>query len=441
MMQEVETGVQEVTGKLEETQIADQLQDAALTDVTQAISEKKEETPPRNTVAPAPQAGSPVSLPAAQVISPVSSPTAQAISPMSSPPQPTLGGSPLAPPTAGFVPSPGLVSTTPVKAFAPVTPTTPPMKHTMVYTASSPQPPVISGGAQNPVVPAPVYVPSTQTTIPQTLTETSSTSTLVASSSIDLDDAASTIGPVYPAPGETKQAGFFGWLPGRNIVSKVVQKTKSSMESVITTLDPGMKEVIYSGGDVDIVVTSSKDVKVCAVRQAFQEVFGRATVTGQDSQPQIAPQPVGYSAGLKGAEERIDNLLRSEAIDSKQATVSIESFIEEILPDRWYDISCIVLKDPANNIQLEVFSQATPVPSDYIELAKEQTSSDYSLRWSGLAITIGQVINQQLPTVAPGDWHLHFTGISRQQMLYLACKSLAGLYKQRLSYTVPGSLS
>lgn len=31
---------------------------------------------------------------------------------------------------------------------------------------------------------------------------------------------------------------------------------------------------------MDIVVTSKKEVKVGPVRQAFQEVFGRATVTG-----------------------------------------------------------------------------------------------------------------------------------------------------------------
>ena len=36
-----------------------------------------------------------------------------------------------------------------------------------------------------------------------------------------------------------------------------------------------------SGGNIDIVVTSTKEVKVGAVRRAFQEVFGRATVTGQ----------------------------------------------------------------------------------------------------------------------------------------------------------------
>jgi hypothetical protein len=35
-----------------------------------------------------------------------------------------------------------------------------------------------------------------------------------------------------------------------------------------------------SGGNVNVVVTSTKEVKVGAVRQAFQTVFGRATVFG-----------------------------------------------------------------------------------------------------------------------------------------------------------------
>ena len=33
-----------------------------------------------------------------------------------------------------------------------------------------------------------------------------------------------------------------------------------------------------SGGDLDIVVASDKEVKVSAVREAFQNVFGKATV-------------------------------------------------------------------------------------------------------------------------------------------------------------------
>lgn len=50
---------------------------------------------------------------------------------------------------------------------------------------------------------------------------------------------------------------------------------------------------------MDIVVTSNKEVKVAAVRDAFQEVFGLAVVVGEAGQSNIAPQPVGYAAGLK----------------------------------------------------------------------------------------------------------------------------------------------
>lgn len=56
---------------------------------------------------------------------------------------------------------------------------------------------------------------------------------------------------------------------------------------------------VESGGELDIVVTSNKEVKVAAVRDAFQEVFGLAVVVGEAAQSNIAPQPVGYAAGLK----------------------------------------------------------------------------------------------------------------------------------------------
>lgn len=114
-------------------------------------------------------------------------------------------------------------------------------------------------------------------------------------------------------------------VAGNQVVKTVLDKTKHSVESMITTLDPGMAPYISksglptstvsletpasslppfclcpgSGGDVDIVVTSDKDMTVGAVRDAFQEVFGLAMVTGEPGQSNIAPQPVGYAAGLK----------------------------------------------------------------------------------------------------------------------------------------------
>lgn len=54
-----------------------------------------------------------------------------------------------------------------------------------------------------------------------------------------------------------------------------------------------------SGGDIDIVVASDKEMNVEAIRDAFQGVFGMAMVTGEPGQSNIAPQPVGYAAGVK----------------------------------------------------------------------------------------------------------------------------------------------
>ena len=42
---------------------------------------------------------------------------------------------------------------------------------------------------------------------------------------------------------------MFGWVKGSGFLSKVVEKTKSVTENVITTLDPQMKEFIHSGRD------------------------------------------------------------------------------------------------------------------------------------------------------------------------------------------------
>ncbi|CAI5797966.1 NTPase_I-T domain-containing protein [Podarcis lilfordi] len=226
--------------------------------------------------------------------------------------------------------------------------------------------------------------------------------------------------------------GFIKGVAGNPVVKSVLDKTKHSMETMITTLDPGMAPYIKSGGELDIVVTSTKEVKVAAVREAFQEVFGMATVTGEAGQSNIAPQPVGYAAGLKGAQERIDSLRRTGVIHEKQPAVSVENFIAELLPDKWFDIGCLIVEDPVHGIHLETFTQATPVPLEYVQQAQSLTPQDYNLRWSGLLVTVGEVIEKQLLHVNRTDWHSAFTGMSRRQMIYSTAKAIAGMYKQRL---------
>ncbi|XP_068033514.1 protein PRRC1 [Anomalospiza imberbis] len=229
--------------------------------------------------------------------------------------------------------------------------------------------------------------------------------------------------------------GLWGFIKGvaeNPMVKSVLDKTKHSVETMITTLDPGMVPYIRTGGELDIVVTSNKEVKVAAIRDAFQEVFGMAVVTGEAAQSNIAPQPVGYAAGLKGAQERIDSLRRTGVIHEKQPAVSVENFIEELLPDKWFDIGCLIIEDPIHGIHLEAFTQATPVPLQYVQQAKSLTPPDYSLRWSGLLVTVGEVLEESVLNVNRTDWHAMFTGMSRRQMIYSAAKALAGIYKQQL---------
>lgn len=226
--------------------------------------------------------------------------------------------------------------------------------------------------------------------------------------------------------------GFFKGVAGNPVVKNVLNKTKHSVESMITTLDPGMAPYIKSGGDIDIVVASDKDMTVQAVREAFQEVFGMATVTGEPCQSSIAPQPVGYAAGVKGAQERIDGLRRTGVIHEKQPVVALENFIAELFPEKWFDIGCLILEDPGHGICLEVFTQATPLTLDHIQQAQSLTPPDYSLRWSGLLVTVGEILERSLPNISRTDWHQTVTGLSQHHMIKSAAKALAGIYKQQL---------
>ncbi|XP_039979164.1 protein PRRC1 isoform X2 [Xiphias gladius] len=226
--------------------------------------------------------------------------------------------------------------------------------------------------------------------------------------------------------------GFIKGVAGNPVVKTVLDKTKHSVESMITTLDPGMAPYIKSGGDIDIVVTSDKEINVEAVRDAFQEVFGMAMVTGEPGQSNIAPQPVGYAAGIKGAQERIDSLRRAGVIHEKQPVVSLENFIAELFPDKWFDIGCLILEDPGYSIHIEVFTQATPLALGHVQQAQSLTPPDYNLRWSGLIVPVGEVLERSLPNIKRTDWHQALTGMTQRQMIQSAAKALAGIYKQQL---------
>jgi len=81
------------------------------------------------------------------------------------------------------------------------------------------------------------------------------------------------------------------------------------------------------------VATANED-KIYSIREAFQSIFGRATVYGAASQGKtVAAQPVGFENAELAAKERINNLRTNEAhID--RVIVAVENFVVELYKDQ-----------------------------------------------------------------------------------------------------------
>uniref|UniRef100_A0A1Q3FD05 Non-canonical purine NTP phosphatase/PRRC1 domain-containing protein n=1 Tax=Culex tarsalis TaxID=7177 RepID=A0A1Q3FD05_CULTA len=246
--------------------------------------------------------------------------------------------------------------------------------------------------------------------------------------------------PLAEALSPITQSGsaLFGWMKGavssNGILQKVAEKAKSSVDTIVTTLDPQMKEYINSGGDTEVIVASDKDDKVRPIREAFQTVFGKATVIGLSAQATaIAAQPVGFAAGLKGAEHRI-NSIRAEnpRVDDHLPVVAVQNFLVELFPDQWFEASVIVLFDYAKSILLKTVTQMTPIPLPVVASIRADTPADYQLKDTGFATTIGSVMAKNL-NVSHTEWHKAYTSVGRAEMILGGAKTIATLYRQAVA--------
>jgi len=98
-------------------------------------------------------------------------------------------------------------------------------------------------------------------------------------------------------------------------------------------------------------------------------------------------------------------------------------------------MTCLILRDPTHRVELQTFSQPTPIPTEYILRAQDSTASDYPLRWSGLAKSIGQVIEETHPHIGHSDWQNSLTGVSRRESMLFDHKLLVqGVQVSIVSY-------
>ena len=71
-----------------------------------------------------------------------------------------------------------------------------------------------------------------------------------------------------------------------------------------------------------------------AIKEGFLQVFEHVTVQPHSAASGIAPLPVGFSAGVKGAQHRIANLVRAKKVREGQVIIGVEEMLSELLPGK-----------------------------------------------------------------------------------------------------------
>jgi hypothetical protein len=80
---------------------------------------------------------------------------------------------------------------------------------------------------------------------------------------------------------------------------------------------------------------------------------------------------------------------------------------------RWFGMLCICLDDPAQKLQVETFSQCVALPNDVVKKLEELTPSTYSLRWSGLSVSLVDVLQSNWTNFLAGKSTLGSINIAR----------------------------
>lgn len=149
------------------------------------------------------------------------------------------------------------------------------------------------------------------------------------------------------------------------------------------------------------------------------------------SKCQTAAQPVGFPAALLACQQRVLQVRSGNGVGDKLPVIALENVLVEIYPEQWFDVGLLILDEPEEKIFLQTFTQMTPIPSSVAVSLRSDTPKDYACADTGFSVTVGQVMGANLQ-VSNNEWHEHYTGTKRSEMIYMAAKTLARRYKDVL---------
>lgn len=261
------------------------------------------------------------------------------------------------------------------------------------------------------------------------------------------------------------ELNIFDWLRTTDIINQIAEKAKSSVGSVITTLDPGMKEYLYSGGNVNIVVLSDSQRFVSPIRESFQDVFGRATVVPvrHSSPNKTIDYPLRTACGFMEAallaEEKTKKLrLDTSSIPQNQVVVVVQPALVSVDDEqratntdikterdggsKWFLTYCMMIEDPILGVTMKSYSQLVPMDQDVVEMARTSGYPDtFQDRHLGFSVSIDELMASKLRLSLEemvGDehgclWLPRWAGIYETQVIRELSLTLANAYRRKWS--------
>lgn len=184
-----------------------------------------------------------------------------------------------------------------------------------------------------------------------------------------------------------KESKWMNWISGIS-QTKIVSNLKSSVESIMTTVDPQMSNYNHPANRPLYLLSSISTPKIVhLIREAFNNVgFSKISINSLDAQnsSQFAPQIIGFPCALQSAREKLENSLIMMQ-DAECTVISIQDFIAELTTDCWFELAVIMLKDKRKNIEMTIYTEGLPVSPEDIAQLQQFTPNDFNLKWSGLS--------------------------------------------------------
>jgi non-canonical (house-cleaning) NTP pyrophosphatase len=182
---------------------------------------------------------------------------------------------------------------------------------------------------------------------------------------------------------------------------------------------------------IKIAVTSTKDLKINAVKEAFKNK--NINIKGFKTEAPMAEQPIdtaNFNVGCLGAVLRITNLLEKLDISKFDYIISMENSINkdtlsETANSVLYNIEEQRFSGFSNSIKIKSSKQSEF--KQFLKVSKDESvKKKYKYLQYGYETTIGKLIHKKYSDIPDTDWIKHYSSseINRSKQLIDSLKPL-----------------